>query len=179
MVGSLLTITLVVVQGNFRPVFQYISDTGAYPIENGLFALVFAIMSLLAIMVMYIRYKDAYIHLEGRFYRAINVIILLIGIAAIFFLMTVAALQFDDSPLLNHFYNACAGIAIILQVIYAVCQTIIGILLPPQRVWWDWVIFAAQLILIIILATLVIYFFASIFCADQKLVFVEISTKYI
>ena len=161
--GCLLTYTIGVVQGNYRALFPYISDTGAYPIENGFFVLVIAITCLQVIMILYIRYKDAYIHLKSRFQRVFNFIVLLIGIVAIFFLMGVAAFQFDDSPLSNNFHNACAGMTIFLELIYIIGQTIIGILLPPKRVWWKWVVFAVQLTLTIILTILGIFFFASIF----------------
>ena len=100
--------------------------TGAYPIENGFFVLVIAITCLQVIMILYIRYKDAYIHLKNRFQRVFNFIVLLIGIVAIFFLMGVAAFQFDDSPLSNNFHNACAGMTIFLELIYIIGQTIIG-----------------------------------------------------
>ena len=161
--GLLLTYTIGVVQGHFRPAFPYVSDTGAYPIENGFFVLVFAIICFLCIMIQYIRYKDAYIQLKGRFHRMFNFISLLIGITAIFFLMSVAAFQFDDSPLSSNFHNASAGLAIFIQLGYIVCQTIIGILLPPKRLWWKWVVFAVQLTMMITLAILTLYFFATTF----------------
>ena len=117
----------------------------------------------LLIIIFYIRYKDADIHLQNRFYRVINFIILLIGLSITFFLMGVAAFQFDDSSLSNGFHNVCAGMAIFLQFIYSLGQVIIGILLPPKRVWWKWVVFAVQLTSTIILIIFGIYFFATIF----------------
>ena len=100
--GCLLTYTIGVVQGNYRALFPYISDTGAYPIENGFFVLVIAITCLQVIMILYIRYKDAYIHLKSRFQRVFNFIVLLsLQFYAIFLsLMGLSKhCQIDDSEL--------------------------------------------------------------------------------
>ncbi|KAI6649637.1 DNA damage-regulated autophagy modulator protein 1-like [Oopsacas minuta] len=161
--GLLLTYTLGVIQGNFRPIFPYISDTGAYPIENGFFVLVFAITSFLVIIIIYIRFKDAHTHLEGLFHRIFNFIVLVIGVAAIFFLMGVAAFESDDSSLSSKFHFTCAGLTIFLELFFEIGQVIIGIMLPPKRVWWKWIVFAIQLSITTICLVLAIFFFALIF----------------
>ena len=161
--GLLLTYVIGVTKGSFRPLFPYISDAGVYAIESGFFVLVFAITSFLVSIIMYIRYKDAYIHLERRVYKIFNLIFLLIGVAGIFFLMGVAGFQYEVTRLSNILHHACAGLAIFLQFTYAFGQTIIGILLPPKRVWWKWVVFTIQLMLTSVVTVLGLYFLVAIY----------------
>ena len=53
--GNLLTYTIGVTQDHYRPVFPYISGTGAYPIENEFFVLVFSLTALFTLIIIYIR----------------------------------------------------------------------------------------------------------------------------
>ncbi|KAI6645661.1 DNA damage-regulated autophagy modulator protein 2-like [Oopsacas minuta] len=161
--GNLLTYTIGVSQDHFRPVFPYISDTGAYPIENGFFVLVFAITSLFALLTIYIRFKDVHIHTEGVCFKVCNYIFLVIGIMAIFFLLSVAAFEFDDSSLSNRLHFASAILTIFLNYVYSFGQAFIGLLLPPIRVWWKWLVFAIQLSITIFGIILFFYYFAASF----------------
>ena len=161
--GILLTYVIGVTKDNFRPVFPYISDAGVYAIESGFFVLVFAITTFLVVLIMYIRFKDAHIHLERRIYKIFNFIFLLIGVSGGFFFIGLAGFQYEVTRLSNILHHACAGLGIFLQFIYAFGQTIIGILLPPKRVWWKWVVFAFQSVLTSAVTVFGLYFLVAIY----------------
>ena len=174
--GILLTYVIGVSQGHFRPVFPYISDTGAYPIENGFFVLVFALTVFFLILVIYIRFKDLLTHVEGIFYRITNVVFLIIGISVAFFLMSISAFQYDDSPLSLQFHFAAAILTIFLNYVYSFGQTFLGLLLPPKRVWWKWLVFAIQITITIIGIILFLYYFGSSFAGSYQY-YVSIGTN--
>ena len=159
--GNLLTYVIGVSQGHFRPIFPYISDTGAYPIENGFFVLVFAVTALFLILIIYVRFKDIFTHVEGTCFRITNIVFLIIGLLDAFFLVSISAFQFDDSSLASQFHFASAIITIFLNYVYSFGQAFLGLLLPPKRVWWKWLLFAIQLSITIIGMLLFLYFFAS------------------
>ena len=161
--GNLLTYVIGVTQGHFRPVFPYISDTGAWPIENGFFVLVFALTAFFNILVVYIRFKDLFTHVEGVCYRITNVVFLVIGVLAAFFLVSVSAFQYDDSSLSFRFHFAAAVLTIFLNFVYSLGQAFLGLLLPPKRVWWKWLVFAIQVALTTVGFLLFFYFFGSSF----------------
>ena len=160
-VGNLLTYFIGVSQGHFRPVFPYISNTGANPIESGVFVLVFAITAFFNILIIYIRFKDLYTNVEGICYRIANVIFLIIGLIAAFSLMGVAAFRADESSLSNRFHSISAGLTIFLNFIYSLGQAFLGLFL--RRVRWKRLIFAIQLIIIIFGTIPSSYFLISLF----------------
>ena len=166
--GNLLTYTIGVTQDHYRAVFPYISDTGAYPIENGFFVLVFSLTGLFTLMIVYVRYKDAYTHIEGLCFRIFNFVFLIIGIFAVFFLVAVAAFEFDDSSLSNRLHFASAVLTIFLNYAYSFGQAFIGIFLPPKYVWWKWVIFVIQLLITIFGILLFFYFFGTSFTDSNQ-----------
>ena len=174
--GNLLTYVIGVSQGHFRPVFPYISDTGSFPIENGFFVLVFALTALFLILIIYIRFKDIFTHVEGICYRITNVVFLVIGILVAFFLMSIAAFQYDDSTLSLQFHFAAALLTIFLNYVYSFGQTFLGLLLPPKRVWWKWLVFAIQLTITGIGIILFLYYFGSSFAGSHQY-YVSIGTN--
>ena len=163
--GMLLTYTMGVSQQHFRSFFPYISDTGVLPLENGFFVLVFGITSLFLIFIAYIRFKDAREHVEGEYFQVFNTINFICAIIAIFFLLSVAAFEFDDSPASSKIHAASAALAILLNYLYAFGQIYIGTRLSRFR--WKWVIFTIQLVMTIFGILLFFYFFATRFFSDE------------
>ena len=166
--GLLLTYVIGVSQGHFRPVFPYISDTGSFPIENGFFVLVFALAAFFLILIVYIRFKDLFTHVEGICYRITNAVFLVIGILVAFCFMSVAAFQYDDSTLSLQFHFAAAISAFSLNYVYSFGQTFLGLLLPPKLVWWKWLVFAIQLTMTSIGFLLFLYYFGSSFAGSYQ-----------
>ena len=168
-IGNLITYIIGVTQDHYRAVFPYISDTGAYPIENGFFVLVFVLTALFTLLVMYVRYKDIYTHIEGLCFRITNFVFLIIGFISLFFLVAVAAFEFDDSSLSNRLHFASAVLTIFFNYAYSFGQAFLGIFLPPKFVWWKWLVFVIQLSMTILGIILFFYFFASSFLDSNQL----------
>ena len=167
-IGNLLTYIIGVTQDHYRAIFPYISDTGAYPIENGFFVLVFSLTALFTLLIMYIRYKDLYTHVEGLCFRILNVVFLIIGILALFFLVAIAAFEYDDSSLSYRLHFAASVLTIFLNYAYSFGQAFIGLFLPPKYVWWKWLIFVIQLSITILGIVLFFYFFGSSFIDSNQ-----------
>ena len=165
--GMILTYAIGVSQQHFRAIFPYISDTGFLSLENGFFVLVFGITCLFLLFIAYIRFKDAHVHVEGICFKVFNVANLICAILSIFFLLSVAAFEFDDSPASNDIHFASAVLAIFFNYLYAFGQVYIGIRLPPKCVWWKWVIFTIQLVMTTFGILLFFYFFGSSFFPDE------------
>ena len=157
--GNLLTYTIGVTQGHFRPVFPYISDTGAIPLENGFFVLVYSLTALFALIVCYIRYKDTYTQVESLCFRIFNLVVFVVGVLALFFLVAVAAFEFDDSEASSNIHFASAVLAIFLEYVFSFGQIVIGVMLPPKGVWWKWLIMCIQLVITVMGILLFFYFF--------------------
>ena len=172
--GNLLTYTIGVTQGHFRPLFPYISDTGAYPIENGFFVLVLSLTLLFALIVNYIRYVDAHTQIQSLPFKVFNLVVFIIGVLALIFLVAVAAFEFDDSPASSNIHFASALLTIFLEYIFSFGQIIIGVLLPPKGVWWKWLVMSIQLVITIVGIIMLFYFFrisyhpALLFYREQR-----------
>jgi hypothetical protein len=84
-VTFIITYTISVSEGTIKPLFSYISDTGAYPSASGVFTLLLAISSLALVTVVYIRFKqiEEYFREENsRLNDILNKVGLFLGIAA-------------------------------------------------------------------------------------------------
>ncbi|CAG7729500.1 unnamed protein product [Allacma fusca] len=84
-VTFIITYTISVSADTIKPLFSYISDTGAYPPASGVFTLLLSIASLALAVVVFIRYKqieEFFREQNSKVNKIFNIVGLFLGLAA-------------------------------------------------------------------------------------------------
>ena len=144
---NLVTYIIAAALGHVRALFPFISFTGIYAPENGIFVINFAMTSFFLFFVVYARYLHAKKTIKRSLtFQIFNFVVLVIGVSGLFTNLCIAAFESDDAYW-PHYLSAI--LTIFLNYAYAIAQTFIGICIPPHKRAWKWVIFGLQLFMTI------------------------------
>lgn len=142
--------------GHSRALLPFISLTGITAPENGIFVINFALTAFFLFFVISIRYLHAKeVVKKSLAFSITNFVVLLIGVIGLFMTLSLAAFEGDDAYWPHYI---AAILAIFFNYVYGIAQTFIGIMLPPHKTLWKWVVFGVQLGMTILGFLLFLYF---------------------
>ena len=149
-VGFSITYGIAVGLKHIEPFVPYISYTGTYGPENGIFTIVLFITALLLQIVSLIRFKQVY---DGNYRKGackviihiINWVSALCGVVSGFGTLIIGSYRVTDNPI-AHNVGVYIGLGFIM--IYIILQTAIGSFIRP-KLRFRWLILVIRIIIII------------------------------